>query len=161
MAQPSATKATGRKKGAKSARVAPSFGEAPTEPLSKEERDLAVCQLKEEHGAAIAWKQVAELVGSGTDAKDIFALKSIYQRFKAKWKQNGADGLTSLKGDVERAKLAREAVARLRSRTRVSPTAAQNGGGMREAAAAAPRTSLRPCGRVLNVYLPAGVSAIK
>ena len=161
MAQPSATKATGRKKGAKSARVAPSFGEAPTEPLSKEERVLAVCQLKEEHGAAIAWKQVAELVGSGTDAKDISALKSIYQRFKAKWKQNGADGLTSLKGDVERAKLAREAVARLRSRTRVSPTAAQNGGGMRGAAAAAPRTSLRPCGRVLNVYLPAGVSAIK
>ena len=113
LAQPSATKATGRKKGAKSARVAPSFGEAPTEPLSKEERDLAVCQLKEEHGAAIAWKQVAEMVGSGTDAKDISALKSIYQRFKAKWKQNGADGLTSLKGDVERAKLAREAVARL------------------------------------------------
>ena len=107
LAQPSATKATGRKKGAKSARVAPSVGEAPTEPLSKEERDLAVCQLKEEHGAAIAWKQVAELVGSGTDAKDISALKSIYQRFKAKWKQNGADGLTSLQGDVERAKLAR------------------------------------------------------
>ena len=46
-------------------------------------------------------------MGSGTDAKDIFALKSIYQRFKAKWKQNGADGLTSLQGDVERAKLAR------------------------------------------------------
>ena len=161
LAQPSATKATGRKKGAKSARVAPSVGEAPTEPLSKEERDLAVCQLKEEHGAAIAWKQVAELVGSGTDEKDIGVLKSIYSRFRAKWKQNGADGLTSLKGDVERAKLAREAVARLRSRTRVSPTAAQNGGGMRGAAAAAPSTSLRPCGRVLNVYLPAGVSAIK
>ena len=80
LAQPSATKATGRKKGAKSARVAPSVGEAPTEPLSKEERDLAVCQLKEEHGAAIAWKQVAELVGSGTDAKDIGALKSSSRR---------------------------------------------------------------------------------
>ena len=66
--------------GLKSARVASSFGEAPTEPLSKEERDLAVCQLKEQHGAAIAWKQVAELVGSGTDAKDIFALKSSSQR---------------------------------------------------------------------------------
>ena len=113
MAPPSATKATGRKKGAKSARVAPSVGEAPTEPLSKEERVLAVCQLKEDHGAAIAWKQVAELVGSGTDEKDIGVLKSIYSRFRAKWKQNGADGLTSLKGDVERAKLAREAVARL------------------------------------------------
>ena len=66
--------------GLKSARVASSFGEAPTEPLSKKERDLAVCQLKEQHGAAIAWKQVAELVGSGTDAKDIFALKSSSQR---------------------------------------------------------------------------------
>ena len=32
---------------------------------------------------------------------------------------------------------------------------------MRGAAAAAPRTSLLPCGRVLNVYLPAVVSAIK
>ena len=80
LAPPSATKATGRKKGAKSARVAPSFGNAPTEPLSKEERDLVVCQLKEEHGTAITWKQVAELVGSGTDAKDIFALKSSSQR---------------------------------------------------------------------------------
>ena len=80
MAQPSATKATGRKKGAKSARLAPSFGEAPTEPLSKEERHFVVCQLKEEHGAAIAWKQVAELVGLGIDAKDIFALKSSSRR---------------------------------------------------------------------------------
>ena len=51
--------------GLKSARVASSFGEAPTEPLSKKERDLAVCQLKEDHGAAIPWKQVAELVGLG------------------------------------------------------------------------------------------------
>ena len=51
--------------GLKSARVASSFGEAPPEPLSKKERDLAVCQLKEDHGAAIPWKQVAELVGLG------------------------------------------------------------------------------------------------